>query len=232
MIDDRPVWVTIPTIGQSPLLLPLLRDLEADQKVDRVFLTVNLEEFVVPVQEFFGRAYPFIEVIETWQHGKSLHHGWNTSIRDARDSDAWLAVLNDDIVLREESAVGDVAHLLSRSPRYAVIGLNWKESPDNTPHNAPAIKKVKGTYRNQGVGGFAWVCDPHKVVEVPSSFEWWYGDDHIMLSAERDGHLVGLASHVHVEHQESLTTRSSGLDWMKDSIAGDIETFRRTWPGK
>lgn len=232
MLNDRPLWVTIPTIGASPLLIPLVNELERDRRIDRILLTVNLVEFVGPVQAFFRFGAPSIEIVETWPLGKSIHHGWNTSIEAAQKEDAWLAVLNDDIRLLEPLAISHVAGLLAEHPAYAIAGLNWQESPEKTKPDAKPLRTVSGSYRHYGVGGWAWVCDPHKVEQVPEDLVWWYGDDHIFLSAERDGHKLGIANHVHVEHVNSLTANSEGHGWTHEAIPGDHKAFQRLWPGK
>lgn len=232
MLNDRPVWVTIPTIGYSELLIPLVNEIERDRAVDKILLTVNLEDHVEPVQDFFRFGEPTIEVVETWPQGKSLHHGWNTAIEMARSANAWLAVFNDDIRLFEPSTITQVAGLLSENPSYAIVGLNWEETPESTDPGARPLRQVHGCYRHHGVGGFAWVCDPHKVVLVPDDFVWWYGDDHLVYSAERDGHRVGIAQHFHVEHSHSLTANAIGHNWTHEAIPNDEAAFRRIWPGK
>ena len=110
--------------------------------------------------------------------------------------------------------------------------MNWQDTPESTSPGARPLRQVHGTYRRHGVGGFAWVCDPHKVVLVPDDFVWWYGDDHIVLSAERDGHFVGIATHAHVEHGHALTANSGEHNWTHDAIPGDREAFKRIWPGE
>lgn len=232
MINDRPVWVTIPTIGYSELLIPLVNALEQDRAIDKILLTVNLPEYVEPIQDFFRFGEPTIEVVETWQLGKSLYHGWNTAIELARKENAWLAVLNDDIRLLEPNAVSHVSGLLADNPAYAIAGLNWQEPPESTRPGAHPLRQTHGTYRHGGVGGFAWVCDPHKVELIPDDFVWWYGDDHVVFAAERDGHLLGIAEHVHVEHVNALTAESGEHNWALDAISGDHEAFQRLWPDK
>ncbi len=231
MLNNRPVWVTIPTIGYSPLLIPLINEIERDRTVDKILLTVNLEEYVEPIQDFFRFGEPTIEVLETWPQGKSLHHGWNTAIELARKDDAWLAVFNDDIRLLTPYAVSQVAGLLADNPAYAIAGLNY-QGPESASNGARPLRQTHGTYRHGGVGGWAWVCDPHKVDIVPDDLVWWYGDDHLVLSAERDGHRVGIASHVHVEHVNELTASSGEQDWTHDAKVQDHVAFQRLWPGR
>jgi hypothetical protein len=213
-------------------LIPLVNEIEKDRDVDRIILTVNLEEHVEPVQDFFRFAEPTVEVVETWPQGKSLYHGWNYAIEMARKEDAWLAVLNDDIRLLTPNAISTVAGLLAKRPSYAIGGLNWQESTKSADPSARPLRPVYGSYRRMGVGGFAWVCDPHKVELVPNDFMWWYGDDHIFESANRNGHQLGIASHVIVEHLHALTAGSGEHDWTNDAIADDYAAFERIWPGK
>lgn len=232
MLNNRPIWVTVPTIGYSPYLIPLINEVERDWAVDKVLLTVNQEKYVEPVQDFFRFGEPNIEVLETWPQGVSLHHGWNTAIEMARKENAWLAVLNDDIRLLRPGAISHVSGLLADNPSYAIVGLNWQEPPESTRPGAPPLRQVHGSYRHHGVGGFAWVCDPHKVALVPDDFVWWYGDDHIFLSAERDGHRIGIASHAHVEHVSGLTAHSGSESWIHEAVAKDVVAFQRIWPGQ
>lgn len=230
MLGGRPILVEIPTIGYSHYLIPLVNALEADRGVDQILLTVNLEEYVEPIQEFFRFGEPEIEVVETWPQGISLYKGWNLAVERARDANAWLAVLNDDIRLFEPNAISQVAGLLAENPAYAIVGLNWLEAPESTPPGARPLRQVHGSYRCHGVGGFAWVCDPHKVDTVPNDLVWWYGDDHIFLSAEKAGYRLGIATHVHVEHANELTASSGEQDWTHEAKVHDHEHFKRIWP--
>jgi hypothetical protein len=214
------------------MLIPLINEIERDRAVDKIILTVNLEEHVEPIQDFFRFGEPTIEVVETWPQGKSLYHGWNYAIEMARKENAWLAVLNDDIRLLSPSAISQVTGLLASNPAYAIVGLNWLESPERPATGARPLRQVHGSYRNYGVGGFAWVCDPHKVVTVPDDFVWWYGDDHIFLSAEKDGHQLGIANHVYVEHYNELTADSGEQNWTQEAKGDDAVAFQRIWPDK
>lgn len=232
MLGDRPIWVTIPTIGYSHYLIPLVNELEKDRAVDKILLTVNLEEYVEPIKEFFRFGEPTIEVLETWPQGKSLYHGWNTSIEMARKEGAWLAVLNDDIRLLAPCAISQVAGILANNPSYAIVGLNWNGTPESANPSARLLRQTHGSYRHGGVGGWAWVCDPHKVETVPEDLVWWYGDDHIFLAAERDGHKIGIANHVKVEHANELTASSGDQDWTHKAKESDHVAFSRIWPGK
>lgn len=232
MLGDRPVWVTIPTVGYSTMLIPLINDLERDRAIDKIILTVNLEEHVEPVQDVFRFAEPTVEVLETWPMGRSIYWGWNLSIELARKENAWLAVLNDDIRLLEPDAISTVAGLLAANPSYAIVGLNWQDSPESASNGARPLRQTHGSYRHSGVGGWAWVCDPHKVETVPEDFVWWYGDDHIFFAAERDGYKLGIADHVHVEHINELTASSGEQDWTHEAKVSDAIAFQRIWPGK
>ena len=225
------MWATIPTIGYSHYLIPLINEIEKDRAVDKILLTVNLEEYVEPIMDFFQFGEPTIEVLETWPQGKSLYRGWDTAVELARKENSLLAVLNDDIRLLTPDAVSTVAGLLVEHPSYAIVGMNYS-GPESTSPGAPPLRQVHGSYRHHGVGGFAWVCDPNKVTTVPDDFVWWYGDDHIFFSAERDGHLIGIANHVHVEHANELTASSGEQNWTHEAKVHDHEAFRRIWPGK
>jgi hypothetical protein len=232
VIGNRPLWVTVPTIAYSHYLIPLINELERDRAIDKIVLTVNLEQYVEPIQDFFRFAEPTVEVVETWPQGISLYHGWNYAIEMARKENAWLAVLNDDIRLSTPDAISTVTGLLASNPAYAIAGLNWQESPEHPATGAHPLRQVHGSYRHYGVGGFAWVCDPHKVVTVPDDYVWWYGDDHIFLAAERDGHRIGIATDVHVEHVNELTASSGEQDWTQTAKDEDHDVFQRIWPGQ
>lgn len=232
MLNDRPVWVTIPTVGYSDLLIPLLNEIERDRRVDKILLTVNLEDLTEPISDFFRFAGPHIEVIETWPLGKSIHHGWNTAIQMARKQNAWLAVFNDDIRLLTPNAISNVAGVLAANPTYAIVGLNYTDTPESADSSDRPLRQVHGSYRHGGVGGWAWVCDPHKVGLVPDELVWWYGDDHLIFSAEQSGYSVGIANHVLVEHHNEATASSGEHNWTHDAKDQDRVEFHRLWPGK
>lgn len=231
MIANRPVWVTIPTIGHSPYLIPLINEIERDRVVDKIILTVNLEEYVEPIQDFFRFGEPTIEILETWQLGKSIYKGWNTSIEMARKENAWLAVLNDDIRLLETDAISTVVSLLSKNTSYAIAGLNWQEATKDTKPTEADLRSVRGSYRHHGVGGFAWACDPHKIDTVPDDLVHWGGDDYIFFRAERAGHRLGISTHVHVEHPSPETT-SVCQPWTYEERIKDREVFNKYFPGQ
>lgn len=184
------------------------------------------------IEECFKFAEPNIELVATWCMGISLYHGWNYSIELAKKEDAWLAVLNDDIQLFEDKSVSTVAGVLADSPSYAIAGLNWLEPPQSTPVSARPLRQVHGSYRHHGVGGFAWVCDPQKIRTVPESLVWWGGDDAIFFYAEEDGHKLGIANHVHVQHENELTANSDGQEWTHTAKEQDRHAFELLFPGR
>lgn len=220
----------VPTIGHSELLIPLVNALEQDRAVDKILLTVNLEECVDPVRDFFHLGEPTIEIVETWQSGKSIHLGWNYGIEHARKTESYLAVLNDDIRLFEPNAISHVAGLLAENPSYAVIGLNGHEAPEATKPGAEALRRVHGSYRHHGVWGCAWACDPHKIETVPDDLVHWGGDDFIFFRAMDAGHSLGIANHVHVEHPHPETTAST-QPWTHEARVKDREAFEKYYPG-
>lgn len=223
--------MTIPTIGQSELLLPLVRSLEQDDAIDKIILTVNLEEYFEPVREFFRFAGPKVIVMDMSYAGRSIHHGWNNSIMWAQDSNAYLAVLNDDIRIFDPQAISQVARLLAESPKYALIGLNGHEAPDSTPEGAKSVREVHGSYRHHGVWGCAWVCDPHKIETVPDDLVHWGGDDFIFFRAMDAGYKLGIASHAHIEHPAPETT-AFYQPWTHEARGRDREAFDRYYPGR
>lgn len=232
MLGNRPVWATIPTIGYSDLLVPLIRHLEEDDRVDHILLTVNLEDHVETVREVFRFCEPNISIIETWCLGRSIHHGWNTAIQKAREADALLAILNDDIEVLTPNGVYEAARLLHSDPSYAVVGMNYFEPPGQTKPNAKPVRPVQGSYRHYGVGGFAWVCDPHKIPTVPESLVWWGGDDYCFFRAMEEGYKLGIANHVHIKHVNEATAGSGEHEWAQQAKEQDRIEFDRMFPGK
>lgn len=225
------MWVVIPTIGYSKLLISLIKDLQQDKLIDKIILTVNQKEYVDQIKKIIGFDNPAIEIVETWLMGKSIHHGWNAAIEMARRENALLAILNDDIRIMRYDSISIVARILSDNPSYALIGLNW-QTPDNADDVDRELRQVHGSYRHGGVGGWAWVCDPHKIVLVPDGLVWWYGDDHIFFSAEQDGHHIGIANNIYVEHINEHTANSGDQNWTHDSKEKDYKKFQRLWPGQ
>jgi fructose-specific phosphotransferase system component IIB len=190
--------VAIPTIGEAPGLGTLVRQL-LDDDVDEILLLVNRPGINLP------DVVPSHRIIIMETEGPGIYPGWNTAIRYAAISRAKLAILNDDIKLRHERSISLAASImLDYEPQdLVVLGFNY-----GIYRNDPEVSYVNGSYRNGGVGGFAFMVDSTRCPMVDEQFEWWGGDDDLFIQVEKAGHKLGIANTLTVDHLSETTARN------------------------
>jgi hypothetical protein len=218
-VEDVAVIAAVPTIGEAPQL-PALVEALLEGGASSVLLTVNEERAVRSVSAHAAHHRVHVLPIDG-----SIYEGWNTAMRFARNIEpgARLALLNDDLTLHEGAMAG-LERLMDQHPDVAVMGFDYR--PD-APRIPQGIKRVQGTFRNNGVHGCALCVDPGRVREVDPMFEWWYGDDDLVLNAIADGHGVAIAEGCRVTHVGEGT--ASKRPWTDAAKLRDQARFLEKW---
>lgn len=218
MICDRPLYVAIPTIGESHLLKPLVDDLLADSAIDHILLLINQPDVELDDMPASDRLYIALT------DGPSIYPGWNTAIRSGALVNAWLAILNDDIAFMARNTVSQTAQLLCDYPQYVVMGFDYTNT---RPADPLEPRRVHGSYRMGGIGGFAFMVDTSRCPEVDEQFEWWGGDDDLFFQVEDGGGRLGIATGLTVSHVAETT--ASKHAWTFDARDRDRERLRAKW---
>lgn len=205
----------IPTIGEAPQLTELLDVLLVDG-CEQIWLTVDSREAELPDAAIDRMGIGIIYL------DRPIYRGWNFGIINARCNNIrYLAILNDDVEL-EPGAVPAAVELMKANPDVGLIGLDYR--PGRRPRD---VRRVTGSYRQGGVGGWAFVLDTSLLVECDESYEWWFGDDDLFLQVERLDKRLAIADGCHVSHKGETTARNH--PWTGEAKLRDQIRFQEKW---
>lgn len=209
--------VTIPTLGTSPYLLPLLEHVLADSVVKEVLLTVNLPNIDL---DHVKNVDDRIQVVDLSDKGVSIYHGWRYAIHKAKWHNTYLTILNDDITFTCENPITNgIAHFVE-DPNLAVLGFNYREAVPNSSLRS----YIWGSYRHGGVSGAAFMVDPVLCAEPDPRYCWWFGDDSLFIDTSNRGKAVAIANYLTYDHVSETTARNH--QWTFDARHKDIELWR------
>jgi hypothetical protein len=237
------ILVGIPTIGLSYRLRPLVTALLSVPDVT-VRLVCNRDgedwERVHQAVEHVRRVTSGVGMDRVSVHpmvGAGIYEVWNDVIDVARAHRAdSCVILNDDIWIHPESVVtatrvlhdGAFAHPGGRVAPVGIVGWDPAAAP-GVPDGLPLMAEVSGTYRENGITGFAFAVHPARdeFVGCDTSFGWWGGDDDLVWSIiaanRRAVKMVGVG----VVHDTS--TSSTQRPEVLASIEHDRERLRVKW---
>jgi len=201
------IHAVIASIGHADeTVFPLIDELVAeDVKVTLVdnrgtFNTDELDDQVLYAQVFGG-----------------VYQAWNLGIEIALQHDAdWCCVLNDDIVL-EPYGPHRIAEMLKDRPDVWIAGFDYER------HKFEKLREVEGTYRQHGVGGFAFMIRPEVGLRYDTRFNWWGGDDDLVWTCLERGGKAVVVEGVHVQHPDGGNTSGRHYPDLIAGIAADRE---------
>lgn len=198
----------IATIGESDHLPALVERLLADGAAP-VWLLVNRDGVELPAfDERVGR----VDLV-----GRTIYQVWNHAIAHASGP---LAILNDDI----ELGAGALAAAVEVLQEYELtaVGFDYECLPGPL-----RLRPTTGTYRLHGISGCAFVVDSDRCPLVDEQFEWWGGDDDLMMTIEKEGGRMGVLEGAHVLHWSGTTARNH--EWIPEAIGRDQARMLAKW---
>lgn len=140
-----------------------------------------------------------------WRFYKMWNHAWETAHNDNYDA---VALLNDDITINKHSLT-EAHNVLFSDPTIGAVGLNYQRPLTETSRFKPDFLETKGTYKDGGIWGCAFLLRSATWGNVPPIDEryWlWYGDDELFINMNTHGWKCGLATNAAVLHEASTTT--------------------------
>jgi hypothetical protein len=208
-----PLVTAIPSLGISPLLAEVVAVARKESVAVRVYdNTPADEDSRIPI-------IPGVTVVR--MPGRSIYSEWNDAAHWARDLDnAHLALLNDDLHLTP-GVLTALSQALEDSPTYALISVDWDERPVEEPH----IVRARGTFREGGIAGWAFVARSDRWPGVDPLYQVWYGDDDLVAKLLSTGWEVGRYRGLFVPHETSTTIHN--LPWTQDAIVEDAIRWSR-----
>lgn len=207
----------IPTIGLSNLL-PALVDRLIEDGADTIWLPDNGTDPVHGARRVGVIAH---ERVVLYRTANTIYESWNEAM-DA-SSPLPLAVLNDDIILPPGSVNEALRHLSEWTP---LVGFNYR-TPKDCARWADA-QPVSGTFKNYGIGAFAFVVDPRYCPRVHPGFRWWYGDDDLVARVEAAHCQPMLAVGAPVDHP-APSTSGNQMPWREEACTADEILYRSIW---
>lgn len=226
------VVACVPTIDLSPYLDDLVHALDRDSV--RVRLYVN-SEHVTEHELQLTEGWPVPDRPETehfWARqpelmhmpGESIYSEWNHAAAWARELDAHLLCVTDDVVLTPRHA-RELSWALDAREDYGLISTDV-----HTPVSAWAPSDVVPTSHQAGnryeFATWCFIANPHMWVDVDPRYRIWYGDDDLIWKMNEAGHGVGYLRGIGVTHHTSTT--SNQVDWVRQAAGEDGQLWAST----
>jgi hypothetical protein len=207
-----PLVTAIPSMGMSPLLADVVRVARQESLAVRVYdNTPEDEDSQIPI-------IPGVTVVRL--PGHTIYSEWNNAAQWAYDLNVNLALLNDDLYL-PSGVLTTLSEALDDNPMYALISVDWDERPIAEPH----VVRARGTFREHGIAGWAFVVRSDRWPGVDPLYRVWYGDDDLVAKLLSAGWEVGRYRGVFVAHETSTTIHN--LPWTQDAIIEDVVRWSR-----
>lgn len=211
----------IPTCGESEHLVRLVKS-QAGPSVDVVVVVNNCTPRRAGMITSICMREGASSVL--WDSNLSnIYSIWRWGAELAQAQERYLAVLNDDIALPPMS-VAQMEQVMLENPDYGAIGWDYWH-PDLNRFDY--VRKVSGSYRKGGVGGFAFMFNPESHALPDPEFGWWGGDDDWFNQIRQDGLRLGVAMGMGVKHWPS--TSSSRRPEVLQSIEQDRCRMLAKW---
>lgn len=216
MVDPDPsadaavtrVVACIPSIGRSPHLYDLVQVLLDDDVAVRVY--VNDETAT------FNESLP--DVVH--MPGHSIYAEWNEAAIWAREENAHLLLLNDDIVMMP-GTVRVLADTLDRYDSYGLISVSEQRLVLDPGEVLPTSHQRGNRY-----SFLPWCALARAKAwqNVDPRYQIWYGDDDLIWKMVQAGWDVGILSGVGAVHHVSTTSQQ--LPWVSAATHADAQLWR------
>lgn len=223
-----PTVVAIPTRDRWDLLRPLLWDLTRHEYVDSIIVFDNSDDQIVPRDYLMGRVRVFDA------RGKSIYRMWNDAIfycqvfKSRNDGDPYLMLLNDDVRIQDR-IIENMRKIMDHHPEVGILGADYTTTMYDTVTDTLTYREVHGSYKDGGIGGWAFMLRTSLRVECDEQFEWWCGDDDLFRQVEEKGYKLGIADGCWVEHMHGGSQTERMYPELEHAKGRDVERMRAKW---
>lgn len=156
---------------------------------------------------------------------QGIYRTWNKAMDSAERNNQPLLVLNDDIELTVESVRMMIEAM--RTTEWTVLGFDYSNRSDRRAKDR--FESTSGTFRQGGLGGFAFCVDPIHCPRVDERFRWYYGDDDLVKQCVTKGLGVAIFRGCTVLHHSSWSANHFGHLLPEGWQEHDESLFRELW---
>ena len=172
-----------------------------------------------------------LEAVTIPEH--NIHEMWNYGIESAlADPDVTaIAILNNDLDFGPLSMT-ECAKALTVQPTLAAVCPNYDGRTIPPGGVVTTTEICAGRYDGTGgLAGFAMVLarDFAETYRFPEDCTWWYGDNDLVLTAQKQGRKLGIVGAATVEH---LDGGGQTGDWMSNEMREITEADRQVFMAK
>jgi hypothetical protein len=156
----------------------------------------------------------------------NVYEGWNFGMELAEEHlSEWCCVLNDDVILAPGAP-----HLVKTVCADPAI---WLAGFDYNGHAQVKVRDVVGSYREHGIGGFAFMAQTGTGLRYDPRFTWWGGDDDLVWSCLARGARAVVVEGANVQHPDGGNTSGRHYPDLLQGVAADrallMEKWGRAW---
>jgi hypothetical protein len=227
--------VAIPTLGESPLLAPLVWQLA--QTTSRYDLT---HEIIVidnrEDQSFPLSGDPLLDLAAKIWHmpGERFYRMWNHAWAHAKvratarpDYDVNFILLNDDIRITPDHFIERLVEPLRTQDIWCTYP-NWQRTLDRDDPTNFTVTPTQGTYKDGGLWGCAFALRAellnNPLPPIDERFDIWCGDDDLVKQLELAGHPACRIDGLALEHEASTTVNQHPE--VRANFDSDVAKFR------
>ena len=142
-------------------------------------------------------------------------------------SGEYACILHNDIVLNS-NIVAELGALMDENPRYAVIGpmTNKTLNPDQSLRSAEEYSEE--LVRSEYLDSFCMMIRTDSNLRLDDQLAF-FEDIDLCFKARQEGHRVGIATQVSVEHHYGTTTFGLNLDTESEQYWKNVAYFNEKW---
>lgn len=141
----------------------------------------------------------------------------------------YACVIHNDIVLNS-NIVDELRSLMDENPRYAIIGpmANKTLNPDQSLRSADDYNDE--LVRTEYLDSFCMMIRTDTGLSMDESYQLAFFEDiDFCFSSRKEGHRVGIATQVSVEHHYGTTTFGLNLDTESEQYWKNVAYFNEKW---
>jgi hypothetical protein len=152
----------------------------------------------------------------------NIHEVWNLGMDIAQEHGAeWCCILNDDITLARGAPA--LAAKVCADPSIWIAGFDYQG------HEVVKLRDAVGSYRQGGIGGFAYMIRLESGLRYDERFNWWGGDDDLVWTCLQRGGRAVVVEGANVVHPEGGNTTGRHYPELMSGVAEDWQLLMDKW---